>query len=205
MNSYEKWSLIVTIVGVAVGIGVLVVYGLQLQAMRESVEAAKRSSDALLNIERGWLLLENITPNLTDAVGHSAEFRVVAVSFINHGKSSVWVTQSGFDFAVISILRKDDSPLLEEPTPHDIPDGIRVAPGKDIFAFYTGSRTGGPMLTPEEVYPLSDEKANLFVRGFITYRDIFGTTTIRESHFHAELRPRQPWRQIGPEGSNRNT
>ena len=52
MSCYEKWNLAITVTGVVIGIVVLVVYALQLKAMRASViatqiaaEAAKASAD----------------------------------------------------------------------------------------------------------------------------------------------------------------
>src|SRR5438093_11023136 len=63
MSCYEKWSLFITGIGVAVGIGVLIVYGLQLRAMNKSVassESASRAAEAsvktLRNLERPWVL-----------------------------------------------------------------------------------------------------------------------------------------------------
>jgi hypothetical protein len=49
MTCYEEWSLVITGIGVAVGIGVLVVYILQLKAMKASVDASEKSAEAAQN------------------------------------------------------------------------------------------------------------------------------------------------------------
>jgi hypothetical protein len=48
MTHYETWSLIVTAAGVVVGVGVLVVYVLQLKAMRASVAASEKATEAAM-------------------------------------------------------------------------------------------------------------------------------------------------------------
>src|SRR5438552_1463427 len=47
MTCYEKWSLAVTVIGVVVAIGVLIVYAGQLRAMRASVVAAEKAAGAV--------------------------------------------------------------------------------------------------------------------------------------------------------------
>jgi hypothetical protein len=49
MTRYEKLNLVFTGTGVAVGIGVLVIYSFQLKAMREATRAAEKSANAAVD------------------------------------------------------------------------------------------------------------------------------------------------------------
>jgi hypothetical protein len=76
VSCYEKWSLSVTIVGVSVGVGVLIVYYLQLKAMITSVaaselaaRAALLNAQAVINSERAWVSAELIPDFRQDEEG----------------------------------------------------------------------------------------------------------------------------------------
>lgn len=67
MSPYEKWSLLITGIGVIVGIGVLAIYKGQLVEMRKATDAAKTSADAAIQavqmsalIQRPWVSFESI-------------------------------------------------------------------------------------------------------------------------------------------------
>ncbi|MBI2815820.1 MAG: hypothetical protein HYX72_02655 [Acidobacteria bacterium] len=69
MSSYEKWNLIITGIGVVVGVGVLLIYFFQLRAMIKAANAALLNAQALIESQRPQIaahLHRNATQTLTE-------------------------------------------------------------------------------------------------------------------------------------------
>jgi hypothetical protein len=155
----------------------------QVTANAVSADAAKRSADALCDIERAWILVKQVgnpaggwyNPlNPTYTPGMVFEFRVV-------GRTPAKVTNAHFRLHLVGakpgiVPPEPDLPSLpnyncsSQIRNSEIPEGGRVLAPEDTFRI---SLTV-PYLTEDQWIRLKDGKEVMCAYGFITYKDAFG-------------------------------
>jgi len=103
MNNYEKWNLRVTSIGVTVAIGVLVIYSLQLEAMRQATQAAQEGSAAANNAARlaGLTLLSSKESSL-NTLGEMQKQSSAMQNAATAAKSQAATSQKALDASIES-------------------------------------------------------------------------------------------------------
>jgi hypothetical protein len=188
MTCYEKLSLIITATGVAAAIGVLIVYGFQLRAMRESVTAAKQAADAVMAGQRAfvattayWALDESHPPN--------ARFGVI---LRNVGNLPTVKLRNYIDFRIVEGELPEQFLFPDDVAP--LTSGAMLVPKDQMF---------GPHIPKEELISSADLAAiqrganNLYYFGWVKYFDGFAGTPERITKFcyrlHVTGEPKQPF------------
>ena len=195
MSCYEKWSLIVTIIGIAVGAAVLIVYALQLKAMKASVvaselaaKAAKLTAEAQINAERAWVFIDRgeLADRIQDPVLVGVKELATrgrmshCIFFIkNFGKTPAKMTMCASELQIGSGRDKPPNPGVYEPA-----DGfpiVMLAPGESR-AIET-RRFGN--FTDENISSLTAREGRqfLWLCGIIIYEDIFQASNKHETKF----------------------
>ncbi|MGO9275346.1 MAG: hypothetical protein ACLQOO_34775 [Terriglobia bacterium] len=232
MSCYEMWSLIVTVTGVSVGIGVLIVYALQLKAMnasvaasqaaataaKDSAEAAQKNVDIFINKERAWLTVELDYLKLWQEPGvsgvridapRSRSLEPVSFRVCFDGPTPAFIIASGMRASLQelepSIDDDSESTMTKE---MDLP--ARIASNTEIKPQRCAVNWKRPHLEQRDVEEIKKGGYIVDFLGFIKYRDAFSPTTVpRETKFlfrwEFSYPPLGQWVKYGGEEENRTT
>lgn len=157
----------------------LFVFGYQAIQLQRTVRAAKESSDALINIERPWLLVAGI--------GSRTEFRnnqpvQEAYFFVkNYGKSPAWIIEMGGTFQTVKNFAELPPKPIYKHAKDYVNRGIVVAARSvedDRHSFSFPHDSPGDTNFQKVV---NTQELLWCVYGFVIYKDIFGK--IRETRF----------------------
>ena len=187
MTLFEKSYLAVTIIGIVVGVGVLIVYSKQLNQMKTSTKAAQDSALAASNAvaQAQTAMNASIAASRLD---HRAWIAIKEITFRNHRQAGqipgaeIVIVNTGrtpaLDVSVIKSVRIDTS-LPEGGMPHAVlthPSVGVLGPGIEFVgtSFLTRPRT------ELEVTTLQQGVTHLYAYGVITYKDIFDTPHFTE-------------------------
>lgn len=194
MTTYEILNTVITGAGVAVAITVLIVYALQLKAMRAATNAAQQSAEAAVGAvetaridQRAWI--GGITITTKPATPQIGEVLSIEVTIRNVGKTPAKQVEG---HVVVEPVASGASPKFEYAGDLSIKLGL-LQPNTDYLAILYPARsasTGQPAPLTGEVYSaLQKGESRLYVHGRLDYRDIF-----KRSHwttFCYSLRPPQ--------------
>jgi hypothetical protein len=143
-----------------------------LQKLADSADRNTKNTEALINVDRAWLLpiVDSVTPTALPTIRITGIYsEEIAVRFKNFGRTPAWVTDWDFE-AIVS-----EKPYIEE-------DGINHEPDED----FPHARPFPPGETHEfqvpwnvngwdEIAAIQAGQKYLFIRGYITYRSLVGT------------------------------
>lgn len=155
----------------------LKVIAVQTEATKKAAEAAKTSADALMDIERPWLLV--IGPQFSNLPRENQEkgqpFQYVATfafNVKNYGRSPAWLIACGGTFNTIAT--PIDLPL--EPTYKNHQEvelrGVVVTPSEESPAIRI-PHSEDTTISNDDWRQVSEGQKALYVCGFLQYRDAF--------------------------------
>jgi hypothetical protein len=163
-------------IGTAVLAGIgglqLLVFGYQAVQLQRTVKAAKESADALINIERPWLLVTSIGTK-SDFMDDGRHVTFAYFVIKNYGNSPAWIMEMGGTFDTIPSLSALPTNPIYKHTENEANRGIVLGKPKtedDQQSFrFPHNRLSLQVLprVKEEIW---------CVYGFVTYKDIFGKT-----------------------------
>jgi len=169
------------------------------------------SADALINMERAWLLLDGISPKklLTEIYQQRANNKPIMVTFIfkNFGRTPAWWVEASLKLTCIVPKPQDFPPIPDYETAFVLQNSELVPP--DHIATPRGLELR--IISEEEIQDIKYGKRVLLAYGFFRYRDVFfeQTNTLRETYFYRRYMFLGPdgehWMDYGPKGANRNT
>jgi hypothetical protein len=190
--------------------------GRQTHETKKAADAAKKSADALVNIERPWMMLETIEPKPLWPLIFNRTKPDIVVFFKNFGRTPAWIVESTFRFVLLeqTVL---SLPLQYAETTR-LPDGEPVPPGSRAVGIEVSleiSGESGRDLTDADIRAIEFGNSRLFLYGFVRYRDSFyeQTEEIRETFFclrywvtplGTSTAPAR-WIYYGPDGANKHT
>jgi hypothetical protein len=120
--SPDTWYIayvVITALALLVGIGTLVALWLQtykltaqVRATQVSADAAKASADALINVERSWVLITDVEDEQIWKDSSIGKELISSVYFVckNYGNSPAWINAMGGTFA--TVLKLSDLPTI---------------------------------------------------------------------------------------------
>lgn len=226
--------ILVAIAGIIVAGMTLAAIKDQAKAMRESVEllgnqtlanidaanAAKTSAEALINIERAWIIVEDLPSpdNFWNRIRAMSQggFRSkisVSIKFLNYGHTPGWLVESAFDLLVSGT--KDQELPLEHSDPRKL-DHAEATPqgGRGIYIHDIPMRPQN-YLSAQDMKRIEQGELFVYLYGYLKYRDVFKAqiTALRETHLCYRLtfveRPNNTpdayWGLCGPKGANEAT
>jgi hypothetical protein len=186
MTTYERWSLIVTIIGVAVGVLVLVIYALQLREMRKATEAAnqaanaaQKSTDAAMAGQRAYVATTAYW-TLDDAATH-ARFGVI---MRNVGNLPTRKLRNYIDFVITADDLPDNFSFPLDAPP--LSTGTFLVPKDQVFSPHIPKDGDG--IAQSELEAIRKGQKNLYFFGWIKYFDGFALTPERITEFCYRLR-----------------
>jgi len=186
-SNLVKFTLyLVVATGVLAVIGALqlFVFGYQAIQLQRTVQAAKESSDALINTERPWVLIA--------AVGSEQKFRnnqmaqEAYFTIRNYGKSPAWIIEMGGTFETLKNLSELPPNPVYEHIENETNRGIVIVPRTvedDKYSLWLPHKNA---FVNAEFQRVANTKELLWcVYGFVIYKDIFGK--VRETRFCSVL------------------
>jgi hypothetical protein len=189
-------------------------------AAKTSADAAQSSANALINIERAWLVLMQIGPSeiLVKIQVNMGTPIDVHADFVNHGNTPAWIIRESCIAEVRDNILPCPTAYLQEyttayssgekPIP---PQGQHKVSAKLFIGL--SSNAGADLITD-----LAGTQKRVYFYGFVEYRDVFGE--VRNCRFrfivktwyepnmeYPNLKPRfvARWVTDGEEGDNRCT
>jgi len=201
---YDKALAIATFLLVAVGAFQIFYLWRTVNATRDNAMAAKASADAIVNVERAWILLGEFGE---ERHNYKIDGIDILLTFRNYGKTPAWIVESSFRF--MRITEEASRLPLEYETPAIFSDGEPVPPGKSFPSIRRSLELA------EELAGRPGEGEVIFF-GFIRYRDVFysNTKTTRETYVRMRFERTQHdiifarpgrWVYDGPPDANRHT
>jgi hypothetical protein len=148
----------------------------QAEATRESAEAATRSANSLIGIERAWLVPQGfIEPaELPSARLHPQQTVEFAACIRNCGRTPAWLSEWLCKALVADTT--DIQAVLDYGAPHGHPGGMPFAPDQaENFLADLNPQ-------PSALDDIQAGRKHLYVYGVVRYRDIFGGPT-HETYF----------------------
>jgi hypothetical protein len=215
------WATIIGVGGAIFGLLVLICQTVLLRrsanAARDAAEVAKANTNALINIERAWLVLDGFDPKGKDfwEISHknvyfgNSERIPITVRFKNYGHTPAWLIESAFN---LEVSKATDSEFSFEYKEFQKSEGEPIAPNTDAAPINVEINPRG-YLTLGEMIDIGDKKLFLYFYGFVKYKDVFSEQTkeTRETSFCYRLhckpneRSSGSWVYCGPKGANKNT
>ena len=179
---FTKELVLATGVLAFIGFLQLVVFGLQAQQLRKTVTAAKESSDALMNIERPWLLITYLFVETGSDRKMTFGFQVK-----NFGKSPAWIKKMGGSFETLTQVSDLPKEPLYRHTAEDEGNVIVVVPVTIDSESQRSFRVphSGDSADSDWVRVVQTKDRKWFAYGFVVYEDIFGRT--HETRFCSEM------------------
>jgi hypothetical protein len=218
------WATIIGVCGAIAGLLVLICQTILLRrsanAAKDAAEVAKTNTDALINIERAWLVLEAFDPkgkefweiSYENAYKANAERTPITVTFKNYGHTPAWLIESAFNLEVSKAKESDFS--FEYAEFQKSEGGEPIAPDTEGLPIDVELKPKG-FLSAADMSHIEDGQSFLYFYGFIKYKDVFSEQTkeMRETHFCYQLRCIEQsnkrtsgkWVSCGPGGANKNT
>lgn len=203
-----------TISGVIIATGALLALIWQTIATRKAANASKASADALMSIERAWVLVE-VTHTIGIKPHKGAMSHWFHWSCKNFGRTPAWITEIEVRFIRISSV--DDLPkgpvYEKKDSTGSVPEGTAVIAPDEEWSYDIPLEYGNSIY--EEVHSKCMNKTEfLYAFGCIRYLDIFERNLeikrYRETQFGAifETEPGTligRFRIAGPSAYNRHT
>ncbi len=148
----------------------------QAEATRASAEAATRSANSLIGIERAWLVRQGfIEPAELPSVRVHPEQKIEFTARIrNCGRTPALLSEWLCKVLVADTM--DIQSLLDYGSPHSHPGGMLFAPD-EAENFFADLNT-----QPSALDDIQAGRKHLYVYGVVRYRDIFGGPT-HETYF----------------------
>ncbi len=144
----------------------------QTKATITAANAAKINADAIINIERAWLIpSDTVTPKALPKyrlTGTQTEQLIVQIQ--NFGHTPAWLTDWFFGVEILDSNKTDIGEFINAHKPE----------GDHPYArpFPPGERNGFPIewkiLKPSDLTDIQDGRKKLYVYGFIEYRNTVG-------------------------------
>ncbi|MGH9642624.1 MAG: hypothetical protein ACRD3Q_09365 [Terriglobales bacterium] len=178
-TSHDRWLMVFSGVLAAVAVLQLLVYGYQAKKLKETVDAttrsadaAKKSADAIVNIERPWLLLAEAGRTSADdnKDGVRRVYMAAAWKFKNWGATPAFINDISGGLYVLDNIAN----LPKEPNYGPLYAGVDepvLAPGQvsDYYKFRTREPGGS-----DEFYQLQNGEKVMVFYGKIDYVDRIG-------------------------------
>jgi hypothetical protein len=159
---------------------------------RKAADAAKVSADAVVGIERAWLVMH--TKEGPQSI-LEAEFW-----FANYGRTPAWIIEINCSYRKFNTAIIEALPIGRRPV--SSANGWIVPAGKESRPIFTKLETTG-LLTETEVAAVHNGSLLLILTAMVKYRDIFGLE--RETCFCQRFSPTLGWCLHSPESFNRRT
>jgi hypothetical protein len=151
-------------------------------ASKDAAIAAKASADAIVNVERPWLLVTRINYIVlpkSQPSGENQNTSLMHVTVKNFGKSPAWLTNHGGTFTTVP----KDKDLPREPVYRTLEPletwGFVLTPGEEKTYLEIPHDT--KTMVNDEFTDALEGRLKWFVFGFINYRDSF--EHVRETRF----------------------
>jgi hypothetical protein len=182
MACYQKWSLIITGIGILVGIGVLIVYAFQLsemrktsEATRDSVEAAKQAANAAMAGQRAYLS-DTAYWAFDDANPPNANF---GVSWANVGNMPTKKMRNYIDYKLLKGELPSDFKFPDDAAP--IVSGTLLLPKQQPILGPRIPKDGH--IRNSDLLAIQREEISLYIFGWAKYFDGFPNTPERVTKF----------------------
>jgi hypothetical protein len=158
----------------------------QAELTAKSADVAKKSVDALANIERPWIVV-TIRDGVTEQYLHDPKTKEIKNRLFfnwfltNHGKTTALVYEI---IALLEIKTHDEVDELRrtgaENQPKLRPDAFIIGPGQ---AHEFSGINMVPFWTPEQRKSVFDREAYLVAHGIVKYRDMIDSSVIHQTPF----------------------
>jgi hypothetical protein len=165
---FYRAYVIFTVIGSVAAIIALIVLIVQTKATKRAADAAMKNADALMGIERAWILAEKSKPKIV--FYEQRQTVMVPITFKNRGNSPAYVfdlavrCQSVTDLSSLPVIPAYASDMVFQSSP-------RILPRKKTIIAEV--RLSDGQFTGDDWRKVREGALFLYVWGRIRYRDIF--------------------------------